>query len=76
MKSQQKRHKTRFLAQGLMFLVLLFSGGYSFAQSKTIIDEWASVQPPKAPELKAITLEPKTTAFLVLDIIRQGCNKE
>ncbi len=76
MKRRQRQQKTTVLAHGLVFLFLLFTASYSFAQSKTIIDEWASVQPPKPPELKAVTLEPKTTAFLVLDIIRQGCNKE
>jgi len=76
MKPQQKQQKTIFLTQSLVFLFLLLTAGYSFGQSKTIIDEWASVQPPKPPELKVVTLEPKTTAFLVLDIIKQGCNQE
>lgn len=76
MKPQEKRQRTTLLAQGLVSLFLLLTAGYSFAQSKTIIDEWASVQAPKPPELKAVTLEPNTTAFLVLDIIKQGCNQE
>lgn len=33
-----------------------------------IIDEWASVKTPKAPELKAVTVDPKTTALLMLDL--------
>jgi nicotinamidase-related amidase len=49
----------------------------SFAQSKTIIDEWASVQAPKPPELKPVKIDdPKTTAYLVLDIQKQNCNTE
>ena len=49
----------------------------SFAQSKTIIDEWSSVQAPKPPELKPVKIDdPKTTAFLVLDIAKQNCNNE
>ncbi len=77
MKSQQKRQKRTFLAQSLLFLFLLLTVGYSFAQSKTIIDEWASVQAPKPPELKPVKIDdPKTTAFLILDIIKQGCNNE
>jgi nicotinamidase-related amidase len=68
--------KTTFLTQTLMFLLVLLAPGYSFAQSKTIADEWASVQPPKPPELKPVTVDAKTTAFLILDIIKQTCNNE
>jgi nicotinamidase-related amidase len=46
------------------------------ASGQTIVDEWASVQPPKPPELKPVTIDPKTTAFLVLDIVKQTCNSE
>ena len=49
----------------------------SFAQSKTIIDEWSSVQAPKPPELKPVKIDdPTTTAYLILDIIKQTCNNE
>lgn len=66
----------------LVFAVLTIVVGYFLGQSvnpasaQTIIDEWSSVQAPKPPELKPVTLDPKTTAFLVLDIIKQGCNPE
>jgi nicotinamidase-related amidase len=46
------------------------------ASGQTIVDEWDKVKAPKAPELKPVTLEPKTTAFLVLDVIKQNCNNE
>ena len=46
----------------------------AFAQ--TIVDEWAAVQAPKPPELKTVTLDPKTTALLVLDFVKQTCNAE
>ena len=68
-----------FVAQSLVLacLVVAFAAGYSFGQSKTIIDEWASVQAPKPPELKPVKIDdPKTTAYLVLDIIKQGCNNQ
>jgi nicotinamidase-related amidase len=45
-------------------------------QARTIIDEWASVQAPPPPELKPVTVAPKTTALLVLDLVRQGCNAQ
>ena len=61
----------------LSVYVVLFCAGVSFAQSKTIIDEWASVQAPKPPELKAVKIDdPKSTAYLVLDIVKQTCNNE
>lgn len=76
MKPHQKQRNTTFLAQSLIFSFLLFTAGDAFAQSKTIIDEWASVQPPKPPELKPVTLDPKTSALLVLDMVKQTCNAE
>jgi nicotinamidase-related amidase len=46
------------------------------ASAQTIIDEWNTVKAPKAPELKSVTVDPKTTALLVLDIVKQGCNNK
>jgi nicotinamidase-related amidase len=46
------------------------------AISQTIIDEWSAVKPPAAPQLQNVTIEPKTTALLVLDIVKQTCNTE
>ena len=46
------------------------------APAQTIIDEWSSVKAPSAPELKAVTIDPKTTALLMLDLIKQTCNQE
>jgi nicotinamidase-related amidase len=62
-------------AGALAFLVMLTTS-YASGQDKTIIDEWAAVQPPKPPELKPVTVEPKATALLVLDIVKPGCNME
>jgi len=31
------------------------------------------VKPPPKPELKAVTLEPSTTALLILDMMKQNC---
>ncbi len=46
------------------------------AGAQTIIDEWASVKAPPPPVPKAVTVDPKTTAFLILDIVKQGCNEQ
>lgn len=39
----------------------------------TIVDEWANIKAPAAPELKAAQLDPKTTALLVLDFVSPNC---
>ena len=46
------------------------------SSAETIIDEWQSVKAPPAPELKSVTLDPKTTALLVIDMIKQTCNEK
>ena len=46
------------------------------ASAETIIDEWANVKAPAPPELKSVTLDPKTTAVLVIDLIKQTCNNQ
>ena len=42
------------------------------AQSN-IVDEWAKVKAPPAPELKAVTIEAKSTALLLLDFQTPNC---
>jgi nicotinamidase-related amidase len=48
----------------------------SAAGAATIIDEWASVKAPKAPTLKPVTVDDKTTALLMLDFLHQNCNEK
>lgn len=43
------------------------------AQAGNIVDEWTSVKVPAAPELKPVTVDPKTTALLMLDFMNQNC---
>jgi nicotinamidase-related amidase len=40
-----------------------------------IVDEWASVKAPPAPTLKPVTVDPKTTALLMLDFMNQNCGQ-
>ena|SRR5579871_1669052 len=42
----------------------------------TIIDEWASVKPEAAPELKPAAVDVKTTALLVMDMVKGSCNAQ
>jgi nicotinamidase-related amidase len=62
------------IAVAAFAVAVALPGGALDAQ--TIIDEWASVPAPPAPALKAAKLEPQTTALLVLDLVKQGCNNE
>lgn len=55
-------------------LVLFFT--VAPAPAQTIVDEWATVKAPPAPALKLVTIDPKVTALLILDIQKQACNVE
>ena len=76
--SFQKRYSVR----SRTFAALAITAGFFLCQgaapasAQTIVDEWATVQAPKPPELKPVTLDPKTTALLVLDFVKQTCNAE
>jgi len=47
----------------------------AFAASSAgdIVDDWDTVKPPPKPELKAVTLDPSTTALLILDMQKGNC---
>jgi nicotinamidase-related amidase len=45
------------------------------ARADTVIDNWATVQAPAAPKLEDVTIDPKTTALLMLDFLKQGLLK-
>jgi len=40
---------------------------------RDITSEWANVKLPPAPELRPVTVDPKTTALLVLDMMKGNC---
>lgn len=56
-----------------MLLLAWTIGPWVHAQG--ILDEWASVPPPPAPPLSRVSLEPRTTALLVLDVSSHTCNE-
>ncbi len=41
----------------------------------SILEEWDSVKAPSAPVLKPVSVDPKTTALLMLDFMNQNCGK-
>ena len=57
-------------------LVFFFCSKHFPGISPNDLDDWAKVQAPKPPELKAVTLDPQATALLVLDFVKQTCNTE
>src|ERR1041385_8604158 len=70
--------KSMFRIQRLFAIPALAAGLIYAAASpaQTIVDEWSSVKAPPAPELKRVTLDPKSTAILVMDFVKQTCNSE
>jgi nicotinamidase-related amidase len=63
----------RIAMAALVAAVVLAAGAMS-AQAANIVDEWASVKAPP-PVLKPVTVEPATTALLMLDFMNQNCGK-
>jgi nicotinamidase-related amidase len=46
------------------------------ARAGTIIDDWSKVKVEAPPQLKEVTVDPKTTALLMLDFIPTICNEQ
>jgi nicotinamidase-related amidase len=46
------------------------------ARAGDIIEEWANVKAPPMLPLKAVTVDPKTTALLSMDFLKQRCNSQ
>lgn len=69
------RFETAFAATLAAFVGLVAVATPASAQ-QTIIDEWATIKTPPAPELKPVTVDPKTTALLLLDFVKQSCNMQ
>jgi len=67
-------HRFRQLSLFAACIMVLVTPVVSSAQ--TVIDEWSSVKAPPAPELKDVTIDPKTTALLMLDLVKQSCNEK
>lgn len=42
----------------------------------TVIDIWADIEPPPAPPLQSVQLDPQSSALLVLDLQNGNCNTE
>ena len=40
-----------------------------------ILSDWSAVKPPPVPPLSSVALDGKTTAFLMLDFMKEGCDR-
>ena len=58
------------------FAAAIYAALFSSAQAQTIVDEWASVKAPPPVELKKVTVDPSTTAFLVLDLLNANGSEQ
>ncbi|HZC55225.1 MAG TPA: cysteine hydrolase [Xanthobacteraceae bacterium] len=69
------RTMTAVAAMLLAVVAALTGPSVTPAASETIVDKWASVPAPPPPTLKPVTVDPKTTALLMLDFMSQNCGK-
>jgi nicotinamidase-related amidase len=54
----------------IALLAASFSGP---ARAASIMDEWASIKAPAPPALKAVKIDPKTTALISMDFNQRNC---
>jgi nicotinamidase-related amidase len=45
------------------------------ARAADVIAEWPTIQMPPAPTLKAVTVDPKTTALFLFDFMTENCGQ-
>jgi nicotinamidase-related amidase len=72
MKREQTLFRCAAAVAGTLAVALLTA---SPSVAADIIAEWATVKAPPVPELKPVTLDGKTTAFLILDMMKTNCPK-
>jgi len=62
---------TRQFCRAALVAAAAFAVLPTFAADVTT--EWASVKPPPVPELKPVTIDPRTTGLLVFDFMKGNC---
>jgi nicotinamidase-related amidase len=61
----------RILAAAFLIVGMTASGSVRAAD---VVEEWAAIR-PAVPALKPVTADPKTTALLMLDFMKQNCGQ-
>ncbi len=64
------RTRLRGAAAAAGVLMIAFA---ALSSAADILNDWTTVKPPAAPELKPVTLEGSTTALLILDMMKANC---
>src|SRR5580704_5194130 len=66
----------RYLAKlpcAFTIAVVIATLGAMPAMAGDVTTEWTGVKLPPVPELKPVTVDPKTTGLLVLDLMKGNC---
>jgi len=67
---------SRWLRLGAASLtVAAFGYGAAPGLAADVIAEWSTIQMPPAPALKAVTVDPKTTALFLFDFMTENCGQ-
>jgi nicotinamidase-related amidase len=74
--SVRDRRLGRLVAGAVMSGCLAVGLAVSAARAGTVIDDWSKIKVEPAPQLKEVTVDPKTTALLMLDFIHQICDEK
>ena len=69
----QVHRRMRWMTGVVGILATLAAFGAATARAADVIDEWATIKAPSPPELKPVTLDPASTALIVMDISTQSC---
>lgn len=65
----------RWFDRALLAVGVLLVMATAPAFAGTIIDDWTTITAPPPPKLTPVTVEPHTTALLMLDFMKENCAK-
>lgn len=73
-----KKLRDRLYVQRAMLASIALSAAAAIApaHAQTVVDQWNSVKVPPPPALQSVTVDPKTTALLMLDFTHPICNEQ
>lgn len=66
----------RLAAPVALAVAIVATGLAPTAHARTVIDDWYKIKVPPPPKLHAVTVDPKTTALLMLDFVHAICNEK
>lgn len=69
------RRRLRVILGAASLAAAAFSYGTVPARAADLLGEWSSIQMPPVPALKAVTVDPKTTALFLFDFMTENCGQ-